>query len=102
MTQLPSLQKGKKPIDTLPLPDVVSIVSSFKELEPSELSLSIPVLLYDIGYSQKRIDVALSDAQAKKLNAIHLGLASKDAKLANGTLVKNSTDAFRWMIENAK
>ena len=102
MTQLPSLQKGKKPIDTLPAPDVIGIVSSFRELVPSELSLSVPVLLYDIGHSQKRFDFVLLESQAKKLNAIYLGLASKDAKLANGVVVKDCTGAIRWMIENAQ
>jgi len=100
MTQLPTLQKGKKPIDTLPLPDVIGIVSSARELEPNNWSLSVPVLMWDAGYARKSLDVRLTESQANKLKAIQLGLEAKDAKLENGRCVGNPVDAVRWMLEN--
>ena len=80
--------------------DSVAVISTHRELEPNNWTLSVPVLVWDEGYARRSLDVKLNESQANKLKAIQLGLESKDAQLENGRFVANPVDAVRWILEN--
>ena len=51
------------------------------------------------GYSQSRIDLALSPVRANTLRDITAGLVKSDARLANGAMVRNGADAVAWILD---
>lgn len=67
-----------------------------------EVSLTLPTFNWEAGYARRNVDVRLTEAQAKTLKAITLGLERQEAQLLNGKNVSNPVDAIRWMLENAK
>lgn len=52
------------------------------------------------GFVKRRIEVKLTTEQAMALKGLKLGLEAHDATLRDGSRVKHTSDAIRWVLEN--
>ncbi len=117
-TELPTTkkQKGKQNTKTkrtslkagvpkTPASDVAPAKEEVRE-KPTEqeavglVSIEIPLMDVVSGYQTNRCDIARMTAeQSLMLRKLKDGLIAKEAKLANGKIVRVEQDVFKWILE---
>jgi hypothetical protein len=70
--------------------------------QPRDLPLHVPYMAGGTGYSQRHLDMQLTEPQALALRGILDALDSAGARLANGRRVINAPDAIRWLLEETQ
>ena len=94
------------PKHNLPITDIKSEQSTKPEVQTKAAVIELHNLQIPFGplpgYIVRRVDIhRMSAIQSERLAKIVSGLQHEQAKLQNGTVVRNGMHAIQWMLENA-